>query len=220
MCPNFPERNVRVSYYYFSQHDTEVHSWITSGKTQFLHVPSYCFVLQLIYFTFLNTTTMKIRHSLVGNCIHFTFKMVKLNLILCISLRHMAGTATSVFILNNGNAQRYVFLFPIRPLCHLWKIFLFHLMIRFGGPRTSLDSSENGQLFNRSRFLNNWISPCTKVIFEKLLVEQPFKKSPAFYGIRNFIPLFTSDHHWKQSWTGQIAWSQGISSHCRTSMFV
>jgi hypothetical protein len=52
-----------------------------SGKTRFLHVLSYCFALQVIYFTFPNTTTMEILvtilYILVGNCITLAFKMVK-----------------------------------------------------------------------------------------------------------------------------------------------
>jgi hypothetical protein len=142
LCPEFPECNIRVCYCCFSQYDTEVHSWINWGKTSFLHAPSYCFVLQLIYFTFPNTKSMKIPvkvlYLLVGNCITLAFKMVKLNLILFISLRHIVGTGTFVFILNNGNAHRYVLIFPIRHLCYLWKLFLYHLMMSFGGPQTNL----------------------------------------------------------------------------------
>jgi hypothetical protein len=121
---------------------------------------------------------------------------------------------------NNGNVQSTCFYSPHvlfvtckNSSCIIWWWSL-------AGSSASLDSSENEQIFKRFWLINNWITPCSKVIFEKLLVEQPFKKSPAFYGIRNFIFLFTNFPHWKQSWTVQIARLQGIISHCKTNIFL
>jgi hypothetical protein len=43
------------------------------------------------------------------------------------------------------------------------------------------------------------MTPWSRVLLEKLIVAQPVKKFPAFYGIRRFITVFTRDHHWSLS---------------------
>ena len=190
-------------------------NYFRQNHVMLLHVPSYCFVLQLIYFSFPIITTMKILvkilYLLVGNCITLVFKKVKLKITLFISLtlilltwriwwaptnankwrmgfnsafkglRKMAGFGTSVFILNNG-MLRGKYLYSQYVL--LATILLWGLAVT----RAGLDGSGNGQMFNRSRLLNNWINPCTNVICEELLVAQTFKKRPALCGIRNSFP--------------------------------
>jgi hypothetical protein len=49
------------------------------------------------------------------------------------------------------------------------------------------------------------LAPRSKVLLEKLAVAQLVKKSPAFYGTRTFITVFTRVHHWSVlSWMNPI----------------
>jgi len=47
-------------------------------------------------------------------------------------------------------------------------------------------------------------TPCSRVLFEKLVVAQLAKKFPAFYGTRRFITVFTAIRHWILSRAGRI----------------
>ena len=59
----------------------------------------------------------------------------------------------------------------------------------------------------RSTYL---LTPCSRVLLEKLIGSQLFKKFPTFYGTRSFITAFTSARHLSLSW----AWSiQSMPPH-------
>ena len=58
--------------------------------------------------------------------------------------------------------------------------------------------------------LTHSLTPLRRVLIEKLTGSQLVKKSPAFYGTRNFITAFTSAHHLSLSWASSI---QSISPH-------
>jgi hypothetical protein len=47
--------------------------------------------------------------------------------------------------------------------------------------------------------LQSFITPLNKVLIEKLTVTHLVKKYPAFHGIRRFITVFTTAHHWSLS---------------------
>ena len=52
---------------------------------------------------------------------------------------------------------------------------------------------------------NNYLlTPCSRVLLEKLTCSQLVKKFPTFYGTRMFITLFTSAHHLSLSWASTI----------------
>ena len=55
----------------------------------------------------------------------------------------------------------------------------------------------------------HFLTPCSKVLFEKLTGSQ-LVKFPAFYGIRRFITAFTSARHLSLSWASSI---QSIPPH-------
>jgi hypothetical protein len=42
------------------------------------------------------------------------------------------------------------------------------------------------------------------MLFEKLMIAQIFKKMPAFYGIRKFIIVLITAHHWSISYSTYI----------------
>ena len=48
------------------------------------------------------------------------------------------------------------------------------------------------------------LTPCSRVLLEKLIGLQLFKKFPAFYGTRRFITAFTSARHLSLSWAISI----------------
>ena len=48
------------------------------------------------------------------------------------------------------------------------------------------------------------LTPCSKVLFEKLTCSQLVKKFPAFYGTQMFITIFTSARHLFLSWAYSI----------------
>jgi len=54
------------------------------------------------------------------------------------------------------------------------------------------------------------ISPCSRVLLEKLTGFQLVKKFPAFYGTRSFITAFTSARHLSLPWASSI---QSIPPH-------
>jgi hypothetical protein len=56
---------------------------------------------------------------------------------------------------------------------------------------------------------HNELTPWSRVL-DKLTVIQLVKKFPAFYVIRRFITLFTTDRHWSLSW---VRWIQSAPSH-------
>jgi hypothetical protein len=47
--------------------------------------------------------------------------------------------------------------------------------------------------------LNNLLTPCGRVLLEKLVVTQPVKKFPAFYGTERFITVIIRATHWSLS---------------------
>jgi hypothetical protein len=49
--------------------------------------------------------------------------------------------------------------------------------------------------------INNWITPWSRILPEKLSGPQLLKKSPAFYTARRFITAFTTARHLSLSWT-------------------
>jgi hypothetical protein len=53
-------------------------------------------------------------------------------------------------------------------------------------------------------WLTDWLTPCSRVLLEKLTVPHLVKKLSAFYGTRRFINAFTSARHLSLSWTKQI----------------
>jgi hypothetical protein len=56
-----------------------------------------------------------------------------------------------------------------------------------------------------STYLFNYLlTPCSRVLLEKLIVLQLVKKFPAFYGTRRFITAFTSTRHLSLSWASSI----------------
>jgi hypothetical protein len=44
------------------------------------------------------------------------------------------------------------------------------------------------------------MTPCSRVLLEKLIVTQLVKKIPVFYGIRRFITVYTRSRLWSLSW--------------------
>ena len=48
------------------------------------------------------------------------------------------------------------------------------------------------------------ITPCSRVLLEKLIVSQLVKKFPAFYWTRRFITAFTGPRHLSLSWASSI----------------
>jgi hypothetical protein len=50
----------------------------------------------------------------------------------------------------------------------------------------------------------NWLTPCIRVLSEKLTGRQLVKKFPALYGTRRFITAFTSSCQLSPSWTRSI----------------
>jgi hypothetical protein len=45
-----------------------------------------------------------------------------------------------------------------------------------------------------------WLTPLSTLPLEKLIVTQPVKKFPCFYGTQRFINVFTKAHHRFLSW--------------------
>jgi hypothetical protein len=66
----------------------------------------------------------------------------------------------------------------------LCKIFDVHEIIIF-----------EAELFPRPYLLTYLLTPCSRVLLEKLTGSQLVKKFPAFYGTRRFITAFTSARH-------------------------
>jgi len=72
----------------------------------------------------------------------------------------------------------------------------------------------------------NYLTPCTRVLRDEVIVTQLVKKSPAFYGTRRFITVFTrarqlclSWARWIQSTTSQPSTiNLNISSHLRLGL--
>ena len=54
------------------------------------------------------------------------------------------------------------------------------------------------------------LTPCSRVLLDKLTVCKLVTKFPAFYGTRRFITAFTSDRHQSLSWASSI---QSIIPH-------
>ena len=54
------------------------------------------------------------------------------------------------------------------------------------------------------------LTPCSRVLLEKLTGSQPVKKFPTFYGTRRFITALTSARHLSLSWASSI---QSMPSH-------
>ena len=52
--------------------------------------------------------------------------------------------------------------------------------------------------------LTYWLTPCSRVLLEKLTGFQLVKKFPAFYGTRRFTTAFTSARHLSLSWVSSI----------------
>jgi len=67
----------------------------------------------------------------------------------------------------------------------------------------SIDCKGTGLLFNRFQVrcqtLLSKITPCSRVLLEKLTVPQLVRKFPAFYKTRRFITVFTRAHHFSLS---------------------
>jgi hypothetical protein len=61
-------------------------------------------------------------------------------------------------------------------------------------------------LLNLTYLLNPW----SRILLEKLIVSQPVKKFPLFYGTRRFIAVFASVRHLSPSWARSI---QFMPSH-------
>ena len=78
--------------------------------------------------------------------------------------------------------------------------------------------------------MNFSLTPCSRVLLEKLIGSQPVKKFPAFYGTRRFITAFTRPRHLSLSWASWIqstpprptAWGSILilSSHLRLGLQV
>jgi hypothetical protein len=56
----------------------------------------------------------------------------------------------------------------------------------------------------------NRLTPWCRDLLEKLTVIHLVKKSPAFYGTRRFITIFTRSHHWSLFWA---RWIQTTTLH-------
>jgi hypothetical protein len=80
----------------------------------------------------------------------------------------------------------------------------------------------NQNLFDKTAILVRWtgkcfrnlfsylLTPCSRVLLEKLTGLQLVRKFPAFYGTRRFTTIFKSARHLSLSWASSI---QPISSH-------
>jgi len=51
-----------------------------------------------------------------------------------------------------------------------------------------------------SEAVTDLLTPCSRVLLEKLIGSQLVKKFPALYGTRRFITAFTSARHLSLSW--------------------
>ena len=60
------------------------------------------------------------------------------------------------------------------------------------------------QRWMHGRYRTYTRSPWSRALLEKLTGSQPFKKFPAFYGIRRLITAFTSARHLALSWARSI----------------
>ena len=65
-------------------------------------------------------------------------------------------------------------------------------------------------MFGLCSKLTYLLTPCSRVLLEKLTGSQLVKKFPAFYGMRRFITEFTSARHLSLSWARSI---QSIPLH-------
>ena len=79
----------------------------------------------------------------------------------------------------------------------------------------SIDCKGTGLLFNRFQVrcqtLLSKITPCSRVLLEKLTVPQLVRKFPAFYKTRRFITVFTRAHHFSLSWPIAVRSAEPIS---------
>ena len=57
------------------------------------------------------------------------------------------------------------------------------------------------------------LTPCSKVLLEKLTGSQPVKKFPTFYGTRKFITAVTRARHLTLSWVSSIQYMPPHTSH-------
>jgi len=63
-------------------------------------------------------------------------------------------------------------------------------------------------------------TPWNRVLLEKLIVSQPVKKFPAFYGTRRFIIAFTSAPHLSLSWVWSIQSSSPHPTYWRSTLML
>jgi len=58
-------------------------------------------------------------------------------------------------------------------------------------------------------WLTDWLTPWSGVLFGRLMVTQPVRKFPAFYGAWGFVAMFTGACYWSPFW---VRWIQSIPS--------
>jgi hypothetical protein len=49
-------------------------------------------------------------------------------------------------------------------------------------------------------WLTDWLTPCSRILPQKLIVTQVVEKFPGFYGTQRFIIVFTRARHWSLTW--------------------
>jgi hypothetical protein len=52
--------------------------------------------------------------------------------------------------------------------------------------------------------INDTTIPCSRILFEKLIISQLFNKLAASRGTRRSITVFTRPHHWLKSWIRRV----------------
>jgi hypothetical protein len=77
----------------------------------------------------------------------------------------------------------------IRGICKLLSVFSECLDVLTAGVSSSYRKSAISMLFIC------FLTPCSRVLLEKLTGSHLVNKFPAFYGTRKFITTFTSAHH-------------------------
>jgi hypothetical protein len=88
------------------------------------------------------------------------------------------------------------------PLMTFWYLRIARLL-KLWVPRYYIGYSKDENI-PTSFVTSNWITPWSKVLFEKLIVTNVIKKFLTFCGAPRFFSLFTRVCHWSLSWAIRI----------------
>ena len=90
------------------------------------------------------------------------------------------------------------------------KYMIHFSVISFSWFNDATDMKTTGYTHLPTYLLNYWLTAWSRVLLEKLIGSQLFKKFPAFYGSRRFNAAFTSARHLSLSWATS---TQSMPSH-------